>query len=386
VPRRHVPKGMGLGLMTRLWEVHHEKDLAGCWHFGMTAKDLLWEGGRVVGVLAQHAEGQEHEFRGRAVVVATGGFAGNLSMVLRHHPRLAAVGRALAEGGVGAQGTGHEMLLRHGATMVNAQNIVIYVYATPDYEDPTGARGLVCRGIENCIWVNAAGERFHDESLNGGIYGATALLRQESAMCWAILDNDMAGRIDVADPRYRHGPEVIRERVWQLLRESPYIASGNTLRELAENAGFDPGRFEQTITGWNELLASGAERDPLTSRKLAGLKPFVEPPFHAMQFLPLARKNQGGIRTDLRCRVQTADGDLIPGLYAAGELCGFAAAATSPAAGRSRASCSAARSSADGSPAPGRPRGRRPRATPPIGRGGGSAGLGCASLFEAGDH
>jgi predicted oxidoreductase len=261
---------------------------------------------------------------GRAVVVATGGFAGNLDMVLQHHPRLAAVGRALAGGGVGAQGTGHEMLVRNGATLVNTGNIVIYVYATPDYEDPTGARGLVCRGIENCIWVNAGGERFHDESLNGGIYGATALLRQESAMCWAILDNDMAGRIDVADPPYRRGPEVLRDRVWQLLRESPFIASGGTPRELALKAGVDPDRFERTIAEWNALLASGADRDPSTGRKLADLQPFVAPPFYALQFLPLARKNQGGIKTDLRCRVQNTSGNLIPGLYAAGELCGFA--------------------------------------------------------------
>lgn len=324
VPRRHVPKGVGLGLMTRLREVHHERGLDSCWHFGMTAKDLIWEDGRAVGVRAEDAGGGQHEFRGRAVVVATGGFAGNLSMVLRHSPRLAAAGRVLAGGGVGAQGTGHEILLRHGATMVNAENFVIYVYATPDYEDPAGERGLVCRGIEHCIWVNGAGQRFHDESLNGGIYGAPALLRQEPAMCWAILDNEMAARIDVADPRYRRGPEVLRDRVWQLLHDSPYIASGDTPRELAQKAGFDPNRFERTISDWNAVLASEVERDPQTNRKLAGLKPFATPPFFAMQFLPLARKNQGGIRTDLRCRALTGDGQIIPGVYAAGELCGFA--------------------------------------------------------------
>jgi predicted oxidoreductase len=324
VPRRHVPKGVGLGLMTKLWEVHQERGLQDRWHFNLTAKDLIREDGRVVGVGAEDAQGRPHEFRGRAVVVGTGGFAGNLKMVLKHSPRLAAAGRVLAGGGVGAQGTGHEMLLRHGATMVNAHNFVIYVYATPDYEDPTGERGLVCRGIESCIWVNGSGERFHDESLNGGIYGAGALLAQEPAMCWAILDHEMAGRIDVSDPRYRRGPEALRDRIWQLLADSPYIASGDTLRELAEHAGFDPDHFERTVSDWNALLASGAERDPGTGRKLKGIDPFVKPPFYAMQFLPLARKNQGGIRADLRCRALTADGQPIPGLYAAGEMSGFA--------------------------------------------------------------
>lgn len=324
IPRRHVPKGVGLGLMTCLWAYHKEQGLDRCWHLGMTAKDLIWEDGRVVGIKAQDAQGSQHEFRGGAVVVATGGFAGNHSMVVRYSPRLAAAGRVLAGGGVGAQGSGHEILLRGGAHMVNAENFVIYVYATPDYEDPTGERGLVCRGIENSIWVNGAGQRFHNEFLNGGIYGAGALLRQEPAMCWAILDHDMAGRIDVSDPRYRHGPDALRARVWQLLQDSPYIASGDTPRELAQNAGFDPDAFERTIADWNALLDSGADRDPQTDRQLANLKAFVEPPFYALQFLPLARKNQGGIRTDLRCRALTTDGEPIPGLYAAGELCGFA--------------------------------------------------------------
>ena len=346
VPRRHVPKAVGLGLMTRLWERHKELGLDDRWHQGMTAVELALserasegpsrgtprrgpedsknQGGRVVGVLAEDADGGRHAFRGKAVVFATGGFTGNHAMVVQHSPKLAAAGRVLAGGGVGAQGKGHQILLRHGARLVNAHNFVIYVYATPDYEDPTGERGLVCRGVEPCIWVNSAGERFHNELLNGGIYGAGALLQQQPPMCWAILDHDMAGRIDVADPRYRHGSDVLRDRVWQLLSDSPFIARGSTLRELAENAGVPPDTFERTVTEWNALLASGAERDPVTGRKLAGAMPFVAPPFYAMQFLPLARKNQGGIRTDLRCRVLNAADEPIPGLFAAGELCGFA--------------------------------------------------------------
>ena len=82
--------------------------------------------------------------------------------------------------------------------------------------------------------------------------------------------------------------------------------------------------FERTVADWNALLASGAERDPSTGRPLQGIAPLIEPPFYAIQFLPLARKNLGGVSTDLRCRVRSVSGEIIPGLYAAGELCGFA--------------------------------------------------------------
>jgi succinate dehydrogenase/fumarate reductase flavoprotein subunit len=208
--------------------------------------------------------------------------------------------------------------------MVHAGNFVIYVYATPDYEDPARERGLVVRGIDSQIWVNREGRRFHDESLTGSVYGAPAILAQNPPMSWTILDQRLASKMDVSDPRYRRGPEPIRERIWQLLNKSPYIARGQTLRELAERAGLDAANFERTVTEWNALLASGTDRDPLTGRVLAGLEPIVEPPYYAMQFWPLARKNQGGIQTDLRCRVLNGNGEVIPGLYAAGELCGFA--------------------------------------------------------------
>lgn len=324
VARRHVPKGGGLGLMTRLREVHEELGLLNGWHFQMTAKDLIWNDGRVAGVLADDVDGQTHEFVGQTTIAATGGMAGSLPMVLKYSKKLASAGKVLAGGGVGAQGTGHEILLRHGATLANIDNFVIYVFATPDYEDPKLERGLVVRGIENCIWVNGAGQRFHNEKLQGSVYGPTAVLAQQPPIYWAIVDHKMADKIQVSDPRYRRGLDDVRERVWELLRESPYIASGDTPHQLAENAGIDPDSFERTLTGWNALLASGAESDPLTAREIRGLEPIAEPPFYALQFWPLARKNQGGIRTDLQCRVLDDGGQVIPGLYAAGELCGFA--------------------------------------------------------------
>jgi predicted oxidoreductase len=324
VPRRHVPKRMGLGLMTTLLDVHKARGLDRCWHQSMTAKDLIWEDGRVVGVLAEDENGERHEFHGKAVILGTGGFTGSLPMVLKYSERLARLGKVLAGGGVGALGRGHEILLRHGATLTNVDNFVIYVYATPDYEDPKLERGLVIRGTESCIWVNGSGQRFHDETQNGSIYGPPAVMSQDPPFCWVIMDNQMAGKIDVSDPRYRRGSDAIRDRIWQLLRESPYIASGSTLEEVARNAGFDADQFQRTVANWNALLASGADRDPATGRELKDVEPILEAPFFAVQFWPLARKNQGGIRTDLRCRVLDAEGQIIPGVYAAGELCGFA--------------------------------------------------------------
>ena len=47
------------------------------------------ENGRVAGVVVENLEtGESQEYRGKAVVMGTGGFASNLDMVLEHRPDL----------------------------------------------------------------------------------------------------------------------------------------------------------------------------------------------------------------------------------------------------------------------------------------------------------
>src|SRR5262249_11874572 len=46
--------------------------------------------------------------------------------------------------------------------------------------------------------------------------------------------------------------------------------------------------------------------------------------FYALHYVPLARKNFGGVKTNLRCQVLDKHYEPIPGLYAAGELTGMA--------------------------------------------------------------
>ena len=86
--------------------------------------------------------------------------------------------------------------------------IWFYVYATPDYLDPTGRRGLVFRGTPGYIWVNQQGRRFHDESRTGGASASPALMRQDPAHAWAILDTPMTAAMGVADPYYQEGGRI----------------------------------------------------------------------------------------------------------------------------------------------------------------------------------
>ena len=202
--------------------------------------------------------------------------------------------------------------------------IWFYVYATPDYRDPAQRRGLVFRLVPGNIWVNQQGRRFHNEALSGGNSATPALMAQSPRHAWAIMDTPMTATMEVADPYYRDGDKVVRARVAELLNNSPFIRKADTLAELARRMEVDVPTFLATVERYNEACEQRLETEPEFGKPLKSSKAFDTPPYYAIQIFPLARKNFGGVKTDLKCRVLDKHFEPIAGLYAAGEVAGMA--------------------------------------------------------------
>jgi len=149
-------------------------------------------------------------------------------------------------------------------------------------------------------------------------------LRQNPPFSWAIIDGPIAATLEISHPDYRQGATAIREKVAQFLQESPFIHSAQSLEELARAIAVPSETFCDTIERYNSAIRAGLSHDPEQGKPLAGMPAISTPPFVAIKFMPLARKNFGGVKTSLRCEVQCRDGSIIPGLYAAGELAGMA--------------------------------------------------------------
>lgn len=323
VLRWHRPARNGLGLMTALIDAMKAKAVATVLT-GTRAGKLLTDGGRVCGLRATDVRtGDAVEIRSRTVVVTTGGFNSNLDMVLEARPELKAF-KVLEGSGRGATGSGHGLIRELGGYFTHMDEIWFYVYATPDPRDPADRRGLVFRGTPGYIWVNQQGRRFHDESLTGGASATPALLRQRPPHAWAILDTPMTETMEVADPYYRDGDKVRRDRVQELLDTSPYIRRARALDELARQIDVDVPAFLGEVDDYNRAIDAGLTREPRLGKSLAQSTRFDRPPYYAIQLFPLARKNFGGVKTDLRCRVLDRHFEPIPGLYAAGEVAGMA--------------------------------------------------------------
>ena len=288
-----------------------------------TAAKLLTENSRICGVTAKNDRDGFFEIGSKAVVIATGGFNSNLDMVLEYRPEFKNF-KVMEGSGFGATGSGHKMISEVDGYFTHMENIWFYVYATPDYRDPRGRRGLVFRLTPGYIWFNQQGKRFHNESLTGGASATPALLAQNPPHAWAILDTPMTAKMEVADPYYRDGDKVRRDRIQELLDNSPYIKKANTLAELGRKIEVDVASFLSTIECYNRAFDDGLECEPKFGKSLKLSKKFDTPPFYAIQLFPLARKNFGGVKTDLRCRVLNKYFEPIAGLYAAGEVAGMA--------------------------------------------------------------
>jgi flavocytochrome c len=312
----------GLGLMSHLIDDFRNKG-------GEIVPDteitgLARANGRVTGLQGRNVKtGEAVAVTSKAVVMATGGFNSNLDMVLEFKPDLGNH-KVLEGSGRGSTGSGHKIVRAAGGYLTHMDHIWFYVYATPDYRDPAQRRGLVFRLVPGNIWVNQQGRRFHNEARSGGNSATPALMAQSPRHAWAIVDTPMTANMEIADPSYRDGDKVVRAKVMELLDNSPFIRKADTLAGLARKMEVDAPTFLATVERYNGACAQRLEKEPEFGKPLKSSKPFDTPPYYAIQIFPLARKNFGGVKTDLQCRVLDKHFEPIGGLYAAGEVAGMA--------------------------------------------------------------
>jgi len=139
-----------------------------------------------------------------------------------------------------------------------------------------------------------------------------------------VVDTPIVAKIEIADPYYRAGDKVDRDKVQELLDNSPFIKKADSLEELGRAMEVDVPTFLDTVERYNQACEQGLDKDPEFGKPLKLSKTFDTPPYYAIQIFPLARKNFGGVKTDIRCRVLNKHFEPIPGLYAAGEVAGMA--------------------------------------------------------------
>lgn len=100
------------------------------------------------------------------------------------------------------------------------------------------------------------------------------------------------------------------------------IKSGRTPEELARAIGIDAEGLKATVAEWNKGVAAGKDAlgRPMKNAKGAVLSAPLEGTLYAIELVPSLLNTQGGPRRNVKGQVLNAYGEVIPGLYVAGEM------------------------------------------------------------------
>lgn len=253
--------------------------------------------GRVTGVRVREDNGDEYEIHARqAVIVTAGGFGNNPQIRERHDPTL---------------GEGIPTTNQPGATgdgIIMAQNIGAAVTGMDHIQDRIDY-SLAGPGQANSIFVNASGERFVDEAGARG-HVVDAVKQQEGGTAWIINDSQTADYDRVAPPHNMDLETGIEEGL--MYRE-------DSLEALAEEIGVPVDTFVETVETYNRYFEEGYDPD---FGKTTWTKKVNEPPFYAYETSPIVHTTLGGLHINTEAQVYDRRGEIIPGLYAAGEVTG----------------------------------------------------------------
>ena len=276
-----------------------------------TALETLLEGpaGRVAGVRVS-SSGETHV--ADAVILASGGFAGDPELVGRHI--IGGAGRVRVRAHPRSTGDGFRAALQKGA-LASAGLDEFYgrnLPAPPAEFTPRQFVEVSQLYGRFAVAINVRGERYADE---GADWSETALTRatahQPGLHAWYVLDaRGLEGRV-----RERTAKEMVESA----RRTGGIVVEATSLTELADKLAEHCVPREtllRTLKKYNAAIAAGEDPSPARSGQA---RPLRLAPFVAVKVAPSITHTVGGLTVDAGCRVlREKDGRPIPGLYAAG--------------------------------------------------------------------
>lgn len=267
-------------------------------HFDTDATALIVDDatGRVCGVKAEKA-GEEVIYNAGTVIIAAGGFCRNQDMIAKYCPDYKGV---YTEVGVGLDGSGLQMGLDIGAGYAGhgGTNGILACPVQPGQSKLISAKAL---------WVDSSGKRFANE---GGqthdIYYTVAHFSDQTF--YAVYDQAMVDALD----------DTLAERFQAGLDEG-YFVKGNTVAEAASQLKMDGATIQATLDSYNALVAAG--KDTEYKKAATNLVALTTAPYYLLKMGVCTHGSFGGFDINTDFQVKDTDGNVIPSLYSAGEVC-----------------------------------------------------------------
>ena len=264
--------------------------------------------GKIRGVIAER-KGKKISYGARkAVILTSGGFSRNKIILAKFVPPMA---KARVITGLGNYGDGLKMAWAYGADIQDMP----YIKATFGFQPnaTTIAEDFALVFYQGAIIVNKEGKRFVNESKSYKLIGDAALV-QTAALGFQVYDSPIREKTK-SDPL----------SAIDSLEKRGLIYNAPTLAELAQKMDVPSATLEETVKDYNVNVEKGTDpqfgRTTLVASFGKPLK-IETPPFYAFPSVAVILGTYGGILINNTAQVTDVFGNVIPGLYAAGEISG----------------------------------------------------------------
>lgn len=269
--------------------------------------------GRVIGVKATINKKDVILGATKGVVLASGGFSRNQELLAKFNPIMA---KADAIAGGGTQGDGILMAQAIGADTLDTT----YIKASYGFKlHPTIIQDMSLITYSGAIMINKEGKRFTDESQSYKLQG-DASLAQTDGYSYQVFDKNI---LDYDVKNDTQGIEMMTA-----LTKDPagqdWVYFGETIEEAAKKAGLDPKEVKVTIEKYNKGVKEGKDEFGRTSLTSGFGKPvpIEKAPFYIMPTTAALIGTYCGLKINEKAQVINVFNEVIPALYAAGELTG----------------------------------------------------------------
>ena len=307
-----------------LWEEQVVKGAITC-YFGNTFVGFDTSGNRFDTVVCESEKGPSR-YTGKNIVITSGGYGSNPAYFQQKHPGIPLVSSCYPT----ATADGHVILEKHGARFQFGEFHLPSLGGMEEEEgsgrvDFNKAWAMVLTSVyrqPRDIYVNAHGKRFIKEDEVSPETRELTTMQQPNWCFWVIFDETA---LNSPDENGNHNPIIIGRTVAEMKAEAKKenaLCMANSIEALAVKTGLPKEQLAETISRYNEMVVS--KSDPDFGRMYLE-DPIDTAPFYALKVHASVLVTFGGIKVNKHLQVLDADGQPMPGIYAAGEVLGLGA-------------------------------------------------------------
>lgn len=326
--------------------------------------ETLEASGAARGASSSRTATGEFALRAQAVVVTSGGIGGNHELVRRNWPPRMGPAPKRMLSGVPAHVDGQmlEVVYGAGGSVINPDRMWHYTEGIQNWDPIWPMHGIRILPGPSSLWLDARGRRLPAPLFPGFDTLGTLehimqtgydytwfvltqkIIEKEFALSGSEQNPDLTGKdirmvlgralpgapAPVEAFKQKGADFVVAKTLPELVRgmnaltDEPLLDAAAVEREIVarDSQLTNPFGKDAQITAIRGARAYVGDKLIRVARPHAILDPKAGP-LIAVRLNILTRKTLGGLHTDLSARVLTADGEPLPGLYAAGEVAGF---------------------------------------------------------------